>query len=141
MITETSNDIKYFMVMLFLCIATFANAILIIDLKQTVMNSDAIAANVPDTEEYAPLIDTKLMLNNSAIDAWLNQYLLGLGEFSLDPFLVESEQNSKYLIWSYFLLATLITNITFLNVLIAIISDTYARITEAKERYALMQRT
>jgi len=38
-------------------------------------------------------------------------------------------------------LASIISNIIFLNVLIAIISDVYARINEGRERYGLMTRT
>lgn len=38
-------------------------------------------------------------------------------------------------------MASVISNVIFLNVLIAIISDVYARINEGKERYGLMTRT
>lgn len=44
-------------------------------------------------------------------------------------------------LWFYFIVSTVCTNICFLNILIAIVSDTYARITENKERFSLMQRT
>ena len=61
--------------------------------------------------------------------------MLSLGDFKYDDY------GSSWLIWTYFIIAIIVTNINFLNLLIAIISDTYARITESKQRYALMQRT
>jgi len=63
-------------------------------------------------------------------------YLLGLGEFGLDNF--EKGLQGLEICWILFIIATLITNVIFLNVLIAIISDVYARITEGRERYGLM---
>lgn len=48
---------------------------------------------------------------------------------------------NTYLIWFYFILATIITQINIFNVLIAIVSDSYARITAQKDCYALQQRT
>lgn len=64
--------------------------------------------------------------------------MLGLGEFATDGY---ADSNLKYLLWIYFILATLMTQIIFFNILIAVVSDTYAHITENRELYALMQRT
>jgi len=62
--------------------------------------------------------------------------LLGLGEFtSFEEF--TSENASGNLLWIYFILATLITNVVFLNVLIAIVNDVYAKIIESREKYGL----
>jgi len=47
----------------------------------------------------------------------------------------------RTLIWIYFLIATFLTNLTFLNMLIAIMGDTYARVTENKEQESLKERT
>lgn len=131
MISETMYDIRYFIFMFVLCVATFANAILILDLAQ--VNAEKLAIS---EEEYERLIPDSV--GNDVLDSVLNQYLLGLGEFTLDSY---PSNGIKYMVWFYFVLATIITNINFLNVLIAIISDTYAKITEAKACYALMQRT
>jgi len=64
--------------------------------------------------------------------------MLGLGEFATDGY---ADSNLKYLLWIYFILATLMTQIIFFNILIAVVSDTYAFITENRELFALMQRT
>lgn len=68
----------------------------------------------------------------------MNQYLLGLGEFLYDNF--ENSPN-RILIWIFFISATFLINITFLNMLIAIMGDTFARVTENKEQEALKERT
>ena len=68
----------------------------------------------------------------------VNQYLLGLGEFGLDSY--ENFPN-RSVIWVYFLVATFLTQLTFLNMLIAIMGDTYARVTENKEQESLKERT
>jgi hypothetical protein len=64
--------------------------------------------------------------------------MLGLGEFRTDNF---GSNPSSSLLWILFILATFITQITMLNMLIAIMGDTYSRVSESKERYALIERT
>jgi hypothetical protein len=126
-------DIRYFLIMFALCVAMFANALLILDLTQVTQANNAVVADGEEPEEYERIIPNSL--DNNVIDSFINQYLLGVGEFTIDPY---PDNNAKTLIWIYFLAATIMTNINFLNLLVAIISDTYARITEAKQRYALM---
>jgi hypothetical protein len=43
--------------------------------------------------------------------------------------------------WIYFILATLFTQIMFMNMLIAIMGETFNRVSEAKERSSLMEST
>ena len=43
--------------------------------------------------------------------------------------------------WIYFILATLFTQIMFMNMLIAIMGQTFARVTESKARSSLMETT
>jgi len=61
-----------------------------------------------------------------------------LGNFITDGY---TTNPSNVLLWIYFVLATFFTNVMFLNMLIAIMSDTFARITENKAKYALKERT
>ena len=44
----------------------------------------------------------------------------------------------RILIWFYFLVAIVITNVAFLNILIAIVGDTYDKIMDSKERSHLI---
>lgn len=135
MVIETVMDTRFFIILFIMVVATFANAIMIVDKKQTVLYQESLLADPNTTEEaYVPLIP-EFFHKADIMDAWFNQYLLGLGEFVYVEH--EGPNASKNLYLFYFIVATLITNITFLNVLIAIVNDTYARITNGKERYAL----
>jgi len=68
---------------------------------------------------------------------FLNQYLLLLGEFDLDNF-----DNGAYnvIIWIMFLLATFISQVIIFNMLIAIMGDSYAKISEMREQAALKEK-
>ena len=65
------------------------------------------------------------IFNLSILDSTLNQYMLMLGEFVLDGFANHGFLAICYLI---FILSTFITQITFLNMLIAIMGDTFDRV-------------
>ena len=64
-------------------------------------------------------------------DAFQNQYELGLGEFEIDSY--RDSEIRKILIYSLFLLSSFLIQITFLNMLIAIMGDTFDRATEERE--------
>ena len=68
------------------------------------------------------------------LDTLYNQYMLSLGEFSIDNF---DDNPQTFLCYCIFLLATFITQITFLNMLIALMGDTFGRVIESKERFGL----
>ena len=65
------------------------------------------------------------IFNLSILDSTLNQYLLILGEFNMEGFENHVNLAICYLI---FVLSTFITQITFLNMLIAIMGDTFDRV-------------
>ena len=63
-------------------------------------------------------------------DALINQYLLSLGEHvRMEEFEGHSD---TILIYIFFVLATFFTEITFLNMIIAIMGDVYERLRETK---------
>ena len=65
----------------------------------------------------------------------INQYLLALGEFmSLDKFKEGPEVNMCYV---YFILATFNVQIVMFNMLIAIMGDTFDKITENRSINAI----
>ena len=68
------------------------------------------------------------------IDSALNQYLLMLGEFHMDGFQDHSNLILCYLI---FLASTFITQITFLNMLVAIMGDTFERVISQRPTFSL----
>ena len=63
-----------------------------------------------------------------------NQYMMSLGEFAMDGFDDHPQTYAAYLI---FLTATFVTQITFLNMLIAIMGDTFGRVIENQAQYGL----
>ena len=73
----------------------------------------------------------------SYLDAIFSQYLLGLGEFDL----LSSEATIIHpLLYVYFIIGTLITQIILVNGLIALLADTYSRIMEKKSLRATIGR-
>ena len=69
-----------------------------------------------------------------ALDTFEYVYELGLGEFHTDSFTTSGRHGA--MCYCLFLAATFLINIVFLNMLIAIMADTYAMATEQKENNA-----
>ena len=115
LVRETLNDIQAFMILLIAVIMMFAIPMLMLNLNRS------------DAEDNL-LIDP--VIGFAPLDAFINQYLLALGEFSMDHF---DGNPQTQLIYTFFIMATFFTQITMLNMLIAIMGDTFERITENKE--------
>lgn len=75
------------------------------------------------------------MVGIPPIDALIHAYLTGLGDFNKDDY---SEENSR-VVWIMFILATVIVQLIFLNLLIAIMGDTFGRITAIMEQSTLKE--
>ena len=63
------------------------------------------------------------------IDSTLNQYMLMLGEFHMDGFEINL---NKAICYGVFIASTFISQIILLNMLIAIMGDTYDRVQEKR---------
>ena len=108
-------------------IIAFANAIVVIDKYQR---------NIKDSTEYDPIVQDAF--GNDVTDSLINQYLVGLGEFTFDTY----ENNpSKEFLWTYFILATFFTQILFFNMLITVMGTTYSYVMENKDRFNLIAHT
>mmetsp|Transcript_32046 Transcript_32046/g.23688 ORF Transcript_32046/g.23688 Transcript_32046/m.23688 type:complete len:111 (+) Transcript_32046:200-532(+) len=66
----------------------------------------------------------------SVIDSLLYSYQLTVGEFGTDTF---AESTNPALLWTLFILATLFTLIILLNMLVAIMGDSFNRVRESEE--------
>ena len=62
----------------------------------------------------------------------LNQYLTALGEFYTDSYI---EHDLAPFVWTLFIMATFFTQITMLNMLIAIMGDTFDKVTENRQTF------
>lgn len=131
LIRETLYDIRYFLILFIFILMTFGNTLMVIAEgrdKNTVVaevaESDAAGDEPAETGLY------KDVFNLRFLNVVFNQYMLSLGEFDLDNF---EGEGKDALAWTVFIATTFITQITFLNMLIAIMGDTFARVSEVKD--------
>ena len=110
LIQVTLSDIKYFMVLLLIALLMFGIPIMMLD-----MNSE---------EDYEMIDDS---WHNWLLNLLFNQYLLALGEFGMDNFGVHPQ---AVLVYCFFFAATFISQLTMLNMLIAIMADSFDKVFE-----------
>mmetsp|Transcript_13656 Transcript_13656/g.18684 ORF Transcript_13656/g.18684 Transcript_13656/m.18684 type:complete len:311 (-) Transcript_13656:289-1221(-) len=118
LIIETLSDIKYFLILFIIILCTFGNAFLIIDIGR----EESFIQNYFSSEVVNVIFD---------------QYLLSLGEFNGDGYMQPGADTAALVL---FVAATFITQITFLNMLIAIMGDTFARVSEVRDQSALREK-
>ena len=71
-------------------------------------------------------------------DSFIYQYLVMYGTATQEGY--ETNPN-RVLLWAYYIAAIFMTNVTFLNLLIAVMSTTYETVMETKARGVLIERT
>lgn len=120
LIFETIIDIRYFLILFIAILMTFGNALMIMN-----------AGRGEESHLYANIFSIEF------VNTVMNQYMLSLGEFDTENF---KDKSDDIIIWLLFIATTFITQITFLNMLIAIMGDTFARVSEVKEQSALQER-
>ena len=118
MIAEIIKDIKVFLVMLIISLCAFANIIYALNLNRL-------------DSGLAPVYDS--LVNFAPVDATIHAYLLGLGDFNKDNY---SEEDAT-VTWIMFILATFIVQLIFMNLLIAIMGESFARITNIMQQSTL----
>ena len=77
--------------------------------------------------------------DDGILNALVMQYLLALGDFAFADAFVATSPNGN-LVWVLFALATFLTQVTILNMMIAIMGDAFARVTEIKEQSGLKEK-
>ena len=121
LIRETLYDIKYFLVLFLFILMCFGSAL-------TIMNQGRNSEN----KAYSKFFDVDFL------DALLQQYIFAIGNYD-DTGSYELKGGDIY-IWVLFILATFVTQITFLNMLIAIMGDTFDRVSEVKSQSAMAEK-
>ena len=71
------------------------------------------------------------------MDSFISVWNLALGDFKLENY----ANKTTIMPFLAFLLISLITNIVFLNMMIAVMADTFNKMTEKRERNGLRERT
>ena len=74
------------------------------------------------------------VFGNLLIDSLLNQFLLMIGEYNMEGF---GDHDNKVLCYILFIITVLISQITFLNMLVAIMGDTFETVIEQKPTFSL----
>ena len=114
LIAETLADVKAFSIIILFLLVYFGSAMYMLQLN-ALLNEESIIVQ--------PIFDQFL------VDSTLNQYLLMLGEFHMDGF----ERNINVPIcYGIFIVSTFLSQITLLNMLIAIMGDTFDRVQEKR---------
>lgn len=136
LITETILGIKTFMFMLFLCICAFANLFFIIN-----NNSFANPSNLkhlPPGGDASELRYVSEFIEIPVLDSLISMYLTGLGEFDTGGYTYEGSPNI-YMAWFFFLLATFLVAVVFMNMLIAIMGNTFGEVLVIQDQSALFE--
>ena len=102
-------DIKVFFLMMLLVLCAFSNVMLILQLNRG--SSDDFIVE--------PLVG--LM----PVDALIISFMTGLGEYHVDGY----SSADAWVLWIMFIMSTIILQLIFMNMLIAIMTDSFARVT------------
>ena len=124
MITEIIKDIQVFLVMLIIALGSFANIIYVLNLNRSEKCKDL---------ECPPIYDA--LIGFAPVDAMIHAYLTGLGDFNKDNY---SEENAQVM-WFMFIMATIIVQLIFMNLLIAIMGESFSRITAIMQQSTLKE--
>jgi hypothetical protein len=112
MISEMVREVSTFAIMLFLVLAGFGNILLVLS-----FNRD------PTTHDDDLFSD---FVGVGPINALLHSWLTGLGEFGFDNFSTTNAGTT----WFMFFLATIVIQIIYMNLLVAIMSEAYAKFSD-----------
>ena len=117
LVFETFKDIFYGLLVFLVILMMFGNVLIVLS-----QDRDAFFHRYFEEDE------------SDYINAFLNMYEITLGTWTYDAIFEENKNDSVMkFTWLIFVLSTLITQIIFLNMLIAIMGDTYDRVTESKD--------
>ena len=119
LITKTISDILYIGFIIVIILVYIGLAMYMLELN---------AEKGDDSAIIQPIFEQFL------VDSIINQYLLMLGEFHMDGFKFHA---NAALLYIFFISTTFISQITFLNMLIAIMSDTFEKVIEQKPTFSL----
>jgi hypothetical protein len=123
-------DLRVFLVFYVMIIVSFCSTQIILNMYY--INLDE---QVGPDYAYSPLFSD--VSGSMWLDAFSQTWSLGLGSFRL----LDYAGKQSYLPWLIYYIATFVTNIMFLNMLIAVMGDTWERMKDKREQIGLMQRT
>lgn len=114
---------RVFFVVLCISLAAFANTMFILNINR----SGDFTCNVEEGVPCDPIFESAF--GNGVVDSFVHAYLTGLGDFRTDSY-VQSDNGTT---WAMFLIATIVIQLIFMNLLIAIMGESFGRISEIIE--------
>lgn len=134
MISEILADIKVFFIVLLISLLAFANIIFILNINR---NEDMNCTYLDEKTEKMTSCDSIYdgIFGNGGLDSTVHAYLLGLGEFQVDNY----AHTNQGPIWFFFLVATILVQLLFMNLLIAIMGSSYGRVSEIIDQSTLKE--
>ena len=129
---KTIKGILTFLMVLLLLLLTLTNLIFIMDkIDHDVDHID------PKTGSMSRIITDHV--GNDFLNSAIHMYLLSLGEFDFDDY-SKRGTISNICLWIIFIFGTFMLQITFMNMLIAIMAETFAEVTEKRQQSSLTER-
>ena len=133
LLSKTMDDVNFkaFMIMTILCVLTFTNVFYIMNQER------GTAFKYNDSENYfnMPLYSEDAGMSGVS-EAFIYMYKLTLGDFGTKSYMGEN----SWFLWAAFLLATFFLQITFFNMLIAIMGNTFSEVMDSKEESSMKER-
>ena len=133
LLSKTFEDVNFkaFMIMLIILILTYGNVMYILNTERgkgfEYEDEDNVKQNVRIYPNDLP---------SDFFNAIIYSYKLCLGDFSTNGYV----GNNSWFIWVLFALSTFLLQITFLNMLIAIMGNTFTNVSEKKQQSAMKER-
>ena len=123
LVIETIDDVYPFLSLYFISLFWFGSTLWILQIN-TISEEDDDQI-IPETFGYF------------FIDKLYNQYMFSLGDWSIDGF---ENHPQGVLCYIFFLLATIFTQLIIFNMLMGIMGDTFGRVMESRDIYALQMK-
>jgi hypothetical protein len=130
MLGATISDLTAFLFFYFMIIVSGATVWIVTFNWENTLNSELVSDDQYNTifTQYS---------DHAEVDSFISVWNLALGDFKLENY----ANKTTIMPFLAFLLISLITNIVFLNMMIAVMSDTFNKMTEKRERNGLRERT
>lgn len=120
LILQTINDIKIFMGLVGLILIAFANVFFLLQMNVK-----------PGEEDIVTAYTTQKM-----IDSFIAMYMMALGDFNYGGFTTYAYSGE---VWAFFIFGTFICLIVFMNMLIAIMGNTFSAVMDAQVETSLLE--
>ena len=130
LLKKTLGDIVPFLLMISILMMLFSNIIYI-------LNQVDLSDSNAEQEEVKPVYAQ--IFGFDFINAVMHMYILAVGDYDTDAFDGKGDIN-KIFLWITFVGATFMIQVTFMNMLIAIMSNTFGEVMEKKHQSAIEER-